>query len=400
LPTSPDGTIDATEIWKRFRVDYRPSYLQDQVGRIADLVRGRRRSSWRWALSDIDLRAEPGDSLALVGPNGSGKSTLLKILTRVMYPTAGRVAVAGRVGALIEVRAGISPQLTGRENIYLTGSLMGLKRSEVRRRFDDIVEFAELQEAVDRQVKFYSTGMQMRLGFGVAAFLEPDVLLVDEVLAVGDASFQQRCLERMRYVLSQGTTLLFVSHDLAAVEATCKRGMWLHEGTVRSAGPLRKVLEDYRQSVETAAKSLAPVAGLLSVRHAKAVSPTGAVVGTGGPVEIELELESEHSYRAWIYIGISEGPATPAFLLNPGRDTMIEPGMTTVRCLIPRLPLTRGRYYVWACVFRGWTTGAELLGWQPVAEFEVHGPELDEAPTGIVRLAPLYVEAEWEVEAS
>src|SRR5206468_4042004 len=129
---------------------------------------------------------------------GSGKSTLLKILARVMYPTAGRVTVKGRVGALIEVRAGIAPLLTGRENIYMTGSLMGLGRAEVKRRFDDIVEFAELQDAVDRQVKWYSTGMQMRLGFGVAAFLEPDVLLVDEVLAVGDAAFQQRCLDRLR----------------------------------------------------------------------------------------------------------------------------------------------------------------------------------------------------------
>lgn len=204
MPTSPKGTIEAAEVWKRFRSDDRPSYLQDQLSRVSDRMRGRSRPSYRWALSDIGCRAGPSESWGLVSANGAGKSTLLKILSRVMYPTAGAVNVTGRVGALIEVRAGISPLLTGRENIYLTGSIMGLKRRDVARRFDEIVAFAELEEAVDRQVKYYSSGMQMRLGFGVAAFLQPDVLLVDEVLAVGDATFQQRCLERIRAVLAEG----------------------------------------------------------------------------------------------------------------------------------------------------------------------------------------------------
>ena len=158
--------------------------------------------------------------------------------------------VQGRIGALIEIRAGIHPNLTGRENVYLTGSLMGLSRKRVSERFDEIVAFAELEDAIDRQVKYYSSGMQMRLGFGVAAFLEPDVLLVDEVLAVGDAAFQQRCLDRMRYVLSQGTTLIFVSHDLAAVEATCTQGIWLHNGEVqrtRSSPRCRRGLQDIRR---------------------------------------------------------------------------------------------------------------------------------------------------------
>src|SRR5437588_8632056 len=251
----PKGTIEATEIWKRFRTDDRPSYLQDQVARVGDRLRGRSSTSWRWALSDVSLTAAPGESWGLVGANGAGKSTLLKILSRVMYPTAGRVNVSGRVGALIEVRAGISPQLTGRENIYLTGSIMGLKRRDVAKRFDEIVAFAELEAAVDRQVKYYSSGMQMRLGFGVAAHLEPEVLLVDEVLAVGDASFQQRCLDRIRQVLHEGTTLLFVSHDLAAVEATCANGVWLHNGRARAMGPIREVLSQYRAAVEGEAEA-------------------------------------------------------------------------------------------------------------------------------------------------
>jgi len=394
---SVTGTIEANEIWKRFRADTRPSYLQDQLGRVGDRMRGSTRESWRWALREIDFSAAPGESVALVGQNGSGKSTLLKILTRVMYPTAGNVAVSGRVGALIEVRAGISPQLTGRENIFLTGSLMGLTRRDVRRRFDEIVEFAELEEAVDRQVKFYSTGMQMRLGFGVAAFLEPDVLLVDEVLAVGDATFQQRCLERLRYVLDQGTTLVFVSHDLAAVEATCKRAMWIHDGVVRARGPVRAVLTDYRKSVEVAAELLAPMDGLMSIRDVELSAPDGGVITTEHQLDIEFVLGSEATYRTWVYVGVSEGPASPIFLLNPGRETAIEPGDTTVRCSIPRLPLPKGRYYVWTSVFRGWTGGAQLLAWQPVAQFDVHGPGLAEAPRAVVRLSPVHVASAWKV---
>jgi ABC-type polysaccharide/polyol phosphate transport system ATPase subunit len=392
------GTIRATEIWKQFRLDDRPSYLQDRIAMLGDRLRGRSNPSWRWALRDITLGAEPGESIALVGANGAGKSTLLKILTRVMYPTAGNVQVAGRVGALIEVRAGISPTLTGRENIFLTGSLMGLKRRDIARRFDEIVAFAELEKAVDRQVKYYSTGMQMRLGFGVAAYLEPDVLLVDEVLAVGDATFQQRCLERIRYVLTQGTTLLFVSHDLAAVEATCANGAWLHNGEIQTMGPIREVLAAYRGAVEGEAEARPHVEGVLRASGMSATSPDGGLVKTGGALDVELSLGSDDEYRAWIYLGVSEGAATPIFLLNPGHETMIERGTTKVRCTIPELPLPAGRYYVWGGVYRNWTNGEELIGWQPLTHFDVHGPELDAAPRAVVRLAPIHVESAWEIE--
>ena len=214
----PEGSIAASHLWKRFRADKRHRVLREQVAKVSDRLRGRRRG-WRWALRDVDLHVEPGEAVGLMGPNGSGKSTLLKILTRVMYPYAGRLEVSGRVGALIEVRAGIHPQLTGRENAFLYGSLLGLNRRQVQQRFDEIVAFAQLEDAIDRQTKFYSSGMQMRLGFSVAAFLEPDILLVDEILAVGDSSFQQRCLERMSAALAEGVSLVFVSHDLAAIEA-------------------------------------------------------------------------------------------------------------------------------------------------------------------------------------
>lgn len=392
------GTIVGEEVWKRFRLDDRPTYLQDRLAGVGDRLRNRQGESWRWALNDVSLRAEPGESWAIVGTNGAGKSTLLKIISRVMYQTAGRVELSGRVGALIAVRAGLTPLLTGRENIYLTGSIMGLKRSDVSRRFDEIVAFAELEKAVDRQVKYYSTGMQMRLGFSVAAHLQPDILLVDEVLAVGDATFQQRCLDQIRTVLGEGTTLLFVSHDLAAVEASCTNGIWLQGGEVRTSGPIREVLTAYRGAVEGEAKVRGSIEGLIKVTDVEAVSPDGGLAKTGGQLDVHLTLHSDLPYRAWIYLGVTEGAATPIFLLNPGRETMIEPGETRVTCSMPSLPLPSGKYYVWGGIYKNWTQGDELIGWQPLTEFDVYGPELDAAPRAVVRLASLHVDSNWTID--
>ena len=297
---------------------------------------------------------------------------------------------------LIEVRAGIAPLLTGRENIYFTGTLMGLKRKEITARFDEIVEFAALESAVDRQVKFYSSGMQMRLGFAVAAYLEPDVLLVDEVLAVGDASFQQRCLERMRQVLGQGTTLVIVSHDLAAVESTCANAVWLNDGVVAEAGPVRDVLGSYRRSVEGMAVQQAKD-GLLRLRDLEVGSEAGAGVKTGGPLDVSFTLEADEEYRAWIYLGVSEGAATPIFLINPGREAIIGPGKTQVSCSVESVPLPLGRYFLWGAAYRNWTNGQELLGWQPLAQFDVYGPELDATPRAIVRLSPVHTASTWSI---
>ncbi len=393
-----DGTILAEEIWKRFRLDERATYLQDRVAGMGDRLRGQQGESWRWALNDVSLCAEPGESWALVGANGAGKSTLLKIISRVMYQTAGNLEIAGRVGALIEVRAGLTPLLTGRENIFLTGSIMGLKRREVARRFDEIVAFAELEGAVDRQVKYYSSGMQMRLGFSVAAHLQPDILLVDEVLAVGDASFQQRCLDRIRAVLSEGTTLLFVSHDLAAVEASCSNGIWLHNGEVQTRGPIREVLAAYRGAVEGDAKARANIEGLIKVSNVEAVSPDGGLAKTDGQLDVTMTLHSDQRHRAWIYLGVTEGAATPIFLLNPGREVILEPGETRATCSISSLPLPAGRYYLWGGIYKNWTQGEELIGWQPLTEFDAYGPELDAAPRAVVRLSPIYVESSWTID--
>jgi len=392
---SPKGQIHADRVWKRFRADRRRMLLRDELQRLSARIRRRGRTGWRWALRDVSFAAERGTSIGLVGANGSGKTTLLKILSQVMYPYAGSVDVGGRVGALIEVRQGIHPDLTGRENVYITGSLLGLRRKEVALRFDEIVEFAELEDAIDRQVKFYSTGMQMRLGFAVAAFLEPDVLLVDEALAVGDAAFQQKCLDRMQAVLGQGTTLVFVSHDLAAVEATCTRGIWLNNGISEADGPIRDVLGTYRRSIEEAAESAFTVPGVVRLVKTEVSGTDGGIPRTQEPLEVTLIVESPEPRLGIVFLGVSEGPAPPVFSLR--HDLHLGAGETVARCVIPRLPLPRGRFYLWAGVYA--PGGRDLLGWHPVAHFDVAGGDLDITPPGVVRLAPIHVEASWDVSA-
>ena len=384
---SREGAVAAHRVWKRFRSDRPTPQLSEHLGRLRRGARG----GFRWALRDVSVEIEPGGSLALIGANGSGKSTLLKILGGVMDPYAGAVRVGGRVGALIEVRAGIHPELTGRENIVLAGTLMGLRRREVGRRLEEIAAFAELETAIDRPVKYYSSGMQMRLGFAVAVFLEPDVLLVDEVLAVGDASFQQRCLDRMRAVLAAGTTLVFVSHDLAALEATCTQGLWLREGETASQGSVRDALADYRAWVELSADARRDSGGevrLVSI----GVSPGGgdALPRSDGDIEIRLVLGSNRSRHATVCIGISEGTAAPAFVVRG--DIGLYAGETEVVCGLRHLPLPGGRFSVWTGVF---DNEIDLLPWQPATLLETVGPQLDRLPRGIIRFAPVHVSASW-----
>jgi ABC-type polysaccharide/polyol phosphate transport system ATPase subunit len=386
------GTIAATHVWKRFRADRGRRLLRDELQLLSARARGQGRG-WRWALRDVDLHAHPGEAIGLVGSNGSGKSTLLKVLTQVTYPHTGRVVASGRVGALIEVRAGIHGDLTGRENIKLYGTLLGLGRRQIRERFDEIVAFAELEDAIDRQVKFYSTGMQMRVGFAVAAFLEPDILLVDEVLAVGDATFQHRCLERMRTVLAQGTTLVFVSHDLAAVEATCGRGLWLRQGVVAADGPVREVVNAYRQSIELEAESTVQVSGDLRLLKLEVGGPDGGTPRTQEALDVRVVLESPRPRAGRLFLGISEGAATPMFLLR--RDLDLTAAELEAHCRIPRLPLPRGRFFLWLGVFD--PAGHDLLPWQPVARLDVAGPDPEIGPQGIVCQAALHVDAAWEV---
>ncbi len=209
---------------------------------------GRSADETLWALEDVGFEVMPGEVVGIIGRNGAGKSTLLKILSRVTEPTTGRIDLYGRVGSLLEVGTGFHPELTGRENIYLNGAIIGMKRSEIERKFDEIVAFAEIEKFLDTQVKHYSSGMYMRLAFSVAAHLEPEILVVDEVLAVGDANFQRKSLNKMQDVSQEGRTVLFVSHNMPAITRICQRTILLDEGKVLKDGPSEQVVNAYLNS--------------------------------------------------------------------------------------------------------------------------------------------------------
>ncbi|HEV7906004.1 MAG TPA: ABC transporter ATP-binding protein [Pyrinomonadaceae bacterium] len=251
--------ITIENVSKRYRLGgLHPGYLtfRDLVGgalgRVAfkrrgdndDVQAGERRRDF-WALRDINLSVQPGELIGVIGRNGAGKSTLLKILSRVTKPTTGRVEMYGRVGSLLEVGTGFHSELSGRENVYLSGAILGMRRAEIERKFDEIVAFSELEKFIDTPVKRYSSGMYVRLAFSVAAHLEPEILIMDEVLAVGDAAFQQKCLDKMHAIRQHGRTIFFVSHSMPAVTRLCRRVILLHAGRIVSEGEPQAVVNDY-----------------------------------------------------------------------------------------------------------------------------------------------------------
>jgi homopolymeric O-antigen transport system ATP-binding protein len=231
--------------------------LRESIANLAGRQRDRLHDAWRgrsarqmepdyiWALSDVSLRIDRGEVVGIIGANGAGKSTLLKILSRITKPTVGGAELRGRVGTLLEVGTGFHPELSGRDNIHLSGMILGMRRSEIQRRFDEIVEFAGIGRFIDTPVKRYSSGMYVRLAFAVAAHLEPEILLVDEVLAVGDAEFQKKCLGKMQHVVREGRTVVFVSHNMAAIKGLCPRAIWFAGGRLAADGPADDVVDRY-----------------------------------------------------------------------------------------------------------------------------------------------------------
>lgn len=266
-----DVAIRVEDLGKRYAVGGGAPYLslRDSLaalpGRMLGRSPGRRGREEIWALKDVSFEVKQGEVLGIIGRNGAGKSTLLKILSRITRPTEGRAEVWGRVGSLLEVGTGFHPELTGRENIWLYGAILGLKRNEIGKKFDDIVGFSEVERFLDTPIKHYSSGMQMRLAFSVAAHLEPEVLLVDEVLAVGDAAFQRKCLGKMEDVQKGGRTVVFVSHNMAAVESLCSRTILLDGGRLTCEGDTGSVIArymapgtDFRVALERTVTSDAP----------------------------------------------------------------------------------------------------------------------------------------------
>jgi lipopolysaccharide transport system ATP-binding protein len=256
-----DSVIKVENLSKKFRLRTLPAgqgTLRDVLANALKFGGGNDNGGENlWALRDVSFDVERGATLGVVGRNGAGKSTLLKILSCITKPTSGRIALRGRVGSLLEVGTGFHPELSGRENIFLNGAVLGMKRREIERKFDEIVAFSDLEKFLETPVKHYSSGMYMRLAFAVAAHLEPEILIIDEVLAVGDAEFQKKCIGKMNEVAKGGRTVLFVSHNAAALQRLCKTGVYLERGNLKNYGAMRSILAEYQADVE--AESTSPI---------------------------------------------------------------------------------------------------------------------------------------------
>ncbi len=319
-----------------------------------------------WALRGVSFEVNQGEVVGVIGRNGAGKTTLLKILTRITKPTEGRAELKGRVGSLLEVGTGFHPELTGHENVYLYGAILGMDRWEVTRKFDDIVAFAELDKFIDTPVKRYSSGMYMRLAFAVAAHLEPEILLIDEVLAVGDMSFQKRCLGKMRDVAQAGRTVLFVSHNMAAVNSLCGKCILLDQGVVEKIGPTADVISHYKKMVLDAGSDEDAGVGLW--RNPDESAGEGARIAsvemlnpdtgdrknsltTGDPVTFRLRYRSEIDLKDTSFqFGICT--EEDIVLINcmtqrlDGVESPMKVGEGHIDCVFPEFPLAGGSYYI------------------------------------------------------
>ena len=366
-----DIVIQAENIGKRYRIGGSVPYkaLRDTLTDMAALPLKLFRPHSRpfadkpdfWALKSVSFEVKRGEVVGVIGRNGAGKSTLLKILSRITEPTEGRIELRGRVGSLLEVGTGFHPELTGRENIYLNGAILGMKRAEIRRKFDEIVEFSEISKFLDTPVKHYSSGMYMRLAFSVAAHLEPEILLVDEVLAVGDAEFQKKCLGKMGEVARGGRTVLFVSHNMAAVQALCGSCLLLNAGTVAMQGNTREVVDAYLAGPSKQDQAMlgnrTDRQGSQEVRiRALDLYPEcrgpGHDVASGEDCLLQISYENRTGRvieHAEVAVGIydSFGRAL-SFLENvPLHQELTLRGEGGVlRCRIPRLPLVPGDHYL------------------------------------------------------
>jgi len=351
------------DVWKKFSRGERHDSLRDLVPALARRVMGRGPSSRDlageefWALRDVGFVAHAGEAIGIIGPNGAGKSTTLKLLTRILRPTRGRAEVRGRVGALIEVAAGFHPDLTGRENVYLQGAIMHMKRAEIARKFDAIVEFAGLGPFIDTPVKRYSSGMNARLGFSIAAHLEPDVLLIDEVLAVGDMGFQERCVERMHAFKRDGVAIVFVSHNLQAVATLCERAIFLQRD-VRAQGPSLEVIGKYVQATDR--QHADALRGAVTIESAELLAADGlpaATLAPGDPMTLRVTYTAHADADDFLF-GFLAHRSTDRLLVydaNVGsRELGLGPVTRGQRFTIDfgfRAHLTRGQYHLGLHVF-------------------------------------------------
>jgi len=383
---SSDEAITVEGIGKRYRL-----LTRRWAGRFVEARPEAIEGDHFWALRDVTFAVQHGETIGLVGRNGAGKSTLLSILSRITDPSEGRARTEGRVGSLLEVGAGFHPDLTGRENIAMMGAILGMRRGETQARFDEIVGFAEVTAFIDTPVKFYSSGMYLRLAFAVAAHLESEILLLDEALAVGDQQFRERCLTKIRDLASNGRTVVFVSHDATSVTRLCKRALLIEHGRVVFDGATDEAMRRYRGLLEpptfdyVADESSDDVAHITSVHRvdARGVQPFGQ------PLDLELELRVPDSPHPDLnvlveFVGPDLWPVTgAAFWLGPSAG-----GARRMRCSVPILRLSPARYTI-TVTLRDGDLGVESI--EQLCPFEVTGTDLP-GPAWLWR----YVEdAEW-----
>jgi lipopolysaccharide transport system ATP-binding protein len=367
--------ITVENLSKRYRIGRREPYLtlRESLVRSASApMRALRRvfdgdangaaaEDYIWALSDVSFEVAPGEVLGVIGRNGAGKSTLLKILSRITEPTRGRVELYGRIGSLLEIGTGFHPELTGRENIYLSGAILGMRRAEIVRKFDEIVAFAEVEQFIDTPVKHYSSGMYLRLAFAVAAHLEPEILLVDEVLAVGDAAFQKKCIGKMGDVAREGRTVLFVSHNMASIESLCRSAMLIKDGRLHQLGSPREVVARYlatelqarggvRSLLTHPGRRPGSVPTMAAIELRSRGKPVEGGVRMGAPLEVVVSYRAAKPLRPVLGVGFKTGLGQPVF--NPS-DRFAEQlractplAAARVTCTIERLLLMPGTYLI------------------------------------------------------
>ena len=393
------GEIRANGVSRRFRVHARQARTLKELF----VLRGRTEASDVWALRDVSVAIERGEAVGLIGRNGSGKSTLLRLIAGIIKPTEGEVAVGGRVGSLLELGAGFHPDFSGRENVFLNGAIYGLKRAQIRERFDEIVAFAELEDAIDRPVRTYSSGMYMRLGFAIAAHLDADVLLLDEVFAVGDEAFQRKCFGKIFEFKQRGGTIVFVSHDATQVERLCERAVLLRDGPKEFDGATHEALVRYRRVLASEADPAERAGGLREWGTGEATIADARLVGAEGAERQQFLAGEPFSLR--LRIEAENGVAPPQLQLELRDDAGLlvasdvvdtaslgwAAGGRSLRYDVQRLPLSDGRFHVRLGLSDA--TGERVLHWLDDALGFVVYPSGEER--GVVRL-----EGSWTLETN
>jgi lipopolysaccharide transport system ATP-binding protein len=379
-----DSAVIVQGISKKYQI----GFLRPAHGRLGETLwaaltdpLGRKRSEQPthdfWALRDVSFEIPRGSIVGVVGPNGAGKSTLLKILARITEPTSGRAELHGRVGALLEVGTGFHSELSGRENVLLSGAILGMKRSEILRKFDEIVAFADIGQFIDTPVKRYSSGMKVRLGFAVAAHLEPEILFIDEVLAVGDVAFQEKCLGKMGEVANDGRTVIFVSHNMGAITALCPMSIWLNSGKVMGFGKSSEIVPQYvrafgRDMTSGEVTIEADASREVQVSRVRVLSSGGKVTPVGectNPMMIEIMLDVRRRLPGLYAYMEARRPDGTVVMMSDSMDTTpnplddLSPGMHVITATIPPRSLGPGKYEVYLSL-------ASHSG----REFDVHVP--------------------------